>query len=129
MKLQALDLVKSYGPSSPGREARTLVDQQGTMRLGSGLWSTGQRAIDALDLAIVERGDQGLRELDELVPTLIREGTAFLDDEFLASLLVALEAGALQFQVDGESDDSDRFNLSEAWASYDFPDKVELLRR
>lgn len=126
MKLQALDLVKSYGPDSPGREARTLVDRNGTMRLGSGLWSVGQRAIDVLDEAIMQRGDEGLRELDELVPALIREWAAFLDDEFLASLLEALEADALKFRVEGEPGNSEGFDLSEAWAAYDFPDKVEL---
>ncbi len=126
MELQALDLVKSYGPDSRGRETRTLVDRHGTMRLGSGLWSTGQRAIDVLDEAIMERGDEGLRELAESIPALISEGTAFLDGEFFATLSEARLAGALQFRVEGNPGDSEEFDLSEAWAAYDFPDKVEL---
>lgn len=122
--LQALDLNASYGPNSPGRAVRRVIDLYGTERLSGRLWELGQRAVDLLKEAVfTSEGESfGVHELSGAFPLIVAEARKFLDEVFFPDLLEMHEAGLLDTNVD-----SVRMKL--AWDDYDFSYKAELFVR
>lgn len=128
MKLQALDLGASYGADGRGVREKRLIDTHGKARLSHSLWEAGHRATSILDEVLA--GDsryQGMHQLAEFFPALVRESEGFLDEVFLPDVLEMQAKGLVDLRCDPLELGGVPHDFSGIWKVWDFPDKVEFL--
>lgn len=130
MKLQALDLAASYGIGGAGVHAKQLIDTSGAARFSHSLWETGRKAVEILGSELEGNENyQGVHHLAEFLPLFVRSGEEFLDEEFSTTVAELLECGKIELAIDPLQLDQEPKSLSDVWAEYEFPDKVELYCR